>query len=349
VPTTATILRIAGTEKDPVKDVTVRGVSFSVTSAPLKSGGFAAAAFDGAIEVNRADGLTLDRITVSHVAGHAINAHNSADVAVRNSHVHTTGAGGIYVGGRRAVIDNNHVHHVGLNYPSAIGIFRGGTDCAVTHNHVHHTPYSAVNYGGERNTIANNLIDHCMEALHDGAAIYVFAAKNCTIRENVARDIANTGGYGASAYYLDERSEGCVVERNISINVPWPTHNHMARGNTLRHNVFVHDGPMSIRFQKCEAFTFEGNVCYASGPIRVDGPEAVGSAKGNVLFSAAGMVQGVPYKDYSAQRAGPLAWPGSSLADPLFVDLNALDLRYREGSPARDLPALDIRQAGLRR
>jgi hypothetical protein len=56
-----------------------------------------------------------------------------------------------------------------------------------------------------------------MKVLHDGAAIYLFAARNCVLRGNVARDIVDTGGYGASAYYLDERSTGCVVERNLSL------------------------------------------------------------------------------------------------------------------------------------
>jgi hypothetical protein len=64
--------------------------------------------------------------------------------------------------------------------------------------------------------IEHNLIYDCMKVLHDGAAIYMFAATNCVLRGNVARDVPDTGGYGSSAYYLDERSTGCVVERNLS-------------------------------------------------------------------------------------------------------------------------------------
>ena len=96
--------------------------------------------------------------------------------------------GGIYVGGSRAVIDNNHVHAIGRSYPSAIGIYRGGKENLVSHNEVHDCSYSAINYGGEANRVEDNLIYDCMKVLHDGAAIYLFAATNCVVRRNLARD-----------------------------------------------------------------------------------------------------------------------------------------------------------------
>ena len=68
-----------------------------------------------------------------------------------------------------------------------------------------------------------------MKTLYDGAAIYMFGAKDCVMRGNFVRDIIDTDGYGASAYYLDENSEGCVVENNLSLRVARPSHNHLAK------------------------------------------------------------------------------------------------------------------------
>jgi hypothetical protein len=73
---------------------------------------------------------------------------------------------------------------IGLSYPSAIGIYRGGNGNLVSHNEVHNCSYSAINYGGRSNIVENNLLYDCMKVLHDGAAIYMFAARDCILRQN---------------------------------------------------------------------------------------------------------------------------------------------------------------------
>ena len=81
-----------------------------------------------------------------------------------------------------------------------------------------------------------------VRVLHDGAAFYCGSSQGLALRRNVVRDIEAVGkGYGASAYYLDEKSENCLVEGNVSVNVKRPTHNHMTVNCTLRNNVFIHD------------------------------------------------------------------------------------------------------------
>ena len=57
--------------------------------------------------------------------------------------------------------------------------------------------------------------------------------KRVVLRGNYIHDIVDMGGYGASAYYLDEQAEDCLVEGNLSVRVARPSHNHMARKNTL--------------------------------------------------------------------------------------------------------------------
>ncbi len=241
-PSRTTIIRIQGRREKPVV-VSLSGLTLSATTVPLVAGGFAAARFDGAISLNDAADCTLTDLTVRGVAGQAVKSGRGArNIRVADCRIADCGAGGIYVGGEGASILGNRVHGIGRSYPSGIGIFEGGANCVVAHNEVHDCSYSAINYGGVSNVVSDNVIYDCMKTLHDGAAIYMFAATNCVLRGNFAHDITDRGGYGASAYYLDERSTGCVVERNVALRVGWPSHNHMATNNVIRNNLFLVDG-----------------------------------------------------------------------------------------------------------
>ncbi len=349
--TRETIVRLRGTNREPLKNVILRGLTLSATTVPLRAAGFASDAFAGAVSLENAASCTLDRLTVARVAGHGVSASRGCrSIQVTECEVTECGAGGVYVGGEDAVVENNHVHQIGLSYPSAIGIYRGGKNCKVRHNEVHDTSYSAINYGGENNVVENNLIYHCMKVLHDGAAIYMFAAKNCVVRGNVARDITDLGGYGASAYYLDERSEGCVVENNLAIRVPWIFHNHMAKNNIIRNNVAVVEGDAKITFPKSSDYTFEGNVIYATGKIRIENDAAVTAWKNNLFHSVSGKIERVTLNpaQYTLKATVKGAPEGSCTDDPLFVNLQKCDLNYRTGSPAAalGLKPLDPRSAG---
>jgi hypothetical protein len=289
VPTQRTILKLAGSADQPVTDVTIRGLHFACTTVPLIAGGFAADAFNGAIELGHARACRLEQVTVAHVAGQGIKgAQGLVDIVIEDSEVAYTGAGGIYVGGDRIQIRHNHVHHVGRMFPSAIGIYRGGNDSVVAHNEVHDTPYTAINYGGGNSLIENNLLYRCMLELHDGGAIYLFGGRGI-VRGNVARDIPDTGGWGSSSYYLDEGSTGCVVEGNLSLNVARPSQSHMASGNIIRNNLFVHDGDMLLTFPRSVDHQMLGNTLFATGKIRVQAsPRAITTWAGNRVFSASG-------------------------------------------------------------
>ncbi len=352
--TSEAILRLRGTGAKPVTGVTLRGLGFSATTVPLLAAGFASVAFDGAVSLENATSCTLDNLTVARVAGHAVKAQNNCrDIRVLNSELAECGAGGLYIGGDGGLIENNLVHDVGLISPSAIGIFnRGGKNCTVRHNEVHDTSYSAIGYCTTENTIIeSNLLYNCMKILHDGAAVYLGdGSKNCTIRGNLARDITDTGGYGASAYYLDERCEGCVVENNLSLRVKWPFHNHMALKNTIRNNVAIIDGDAQITFQKSSDYTFAGNVIYATGKNRIIGDNAVTTWKDNIFFSQSGKIDHCSFEN---QKKGPRQKgvpEGCQITDPQFVDWEKDDYKYQPNSPALalGLKAIDSKTAGRR-
>jgi hypothetical protein len=353
VPTTESILTIAGSEQEPVRDIVVRGLGFTVTDTPLEPGGFGAGRYRGAVNVVNATGCRLEGLTIVNVGGQGIRTWRAGDLRAERCHVHHTGACGMMVRGTGAVTADNHVHHVGVSYPSAIGISAGGQDCVIAHNEVHDTPYSAVTCGGRRNRIEANLIYNAMRELHDGAGIYCGGGKELILRGNLIRDIVDTGGYGASAYYLDEMCEGCVVERNLSLRVVRPSHNHWAQRNTVRGNVFVSDGEMEITFARCEGYRFERNVLKAAGTITFRNFEAVDAMPGNCLFSEAGRVQVKVLDDYREVGTDDLEPPdGTVLADPLIQpkELEGGCVEFGDGSPteALGIEPLDVSSAGMR-
>jgi hypothetical protein len=349
-PTIESIIRIRGTRENPARDITIRGLTLSVTTTPLEAGGFGAGRFDGAVSLASDENCRLIGLEIVNVGGQGIKASGDRLRIVR-CHVHNAGACGIRCQGAEAVVADNHIHDVGLTYPSAIALQGGGRDCLISHNEIHDCPYTAINCGGQRNRIEHNLIFHAMKELHDGGGIYCFAGKDLVLRGNFIRDIIDTGGYGASAYYLDERSENCLVEGNLSVGILRPSHNHMAKGNTIRNNVFISDADARITFPRSSDYTFERNVMCAKGQIVVENPDAITKLRNNVLFSAEGKIQCRRLKDYSQAGSYSFEADGENLTtDPHITEFEKGRVRFDADSPALKLgiKPIDVSGAGIR-
>ncbi len=349
-PVVESIVRVQGTRGNPVKDVTLRGLTLSVTTTPLKAGGFGAGRFEGALAVSNAQDCTFSDLEIVNTGGQGIKATGN-NLLIQRCHVHHVGACGIRFNGSDLKITDNHIHHVGLTYPSAIALTGGGRDSLVAHNHVHHAPYSAVTYGGQNSVIEANRIHDAMLELHDGGGIYCFAGKKLILRGNYIYDIIDTGGYGASAYYLDERSEGCVVEGNLSVNVVRPSHNHMAKGNTIRNNVFVNEGDMRLTWPKSSDYRFEKNILWAKGKITFQNREGITTLAGNVLFSGEGKIECNKLNQYTQTGTYEMTPEGSNVqADPKLIAYRDGKVELAADSPARamGIEPIDVSDAGPR-
>jgi len=177
-----------------------------------------------------------------------------------------------------------------------------------------------------------------MQVLHDGAGIYCFAGQGLKLQGNFIHDIEDTGSYGASSYYLDERSENCVVEGNLSVNVARPSHNHMALKNTIRNNVFIYDGDMWLTFPKSSQFTLEKNVIYATGIITITNPDGIAVLENNILYSGKGKIIGRKLNNYSDSGDEVLAaGEGNVLADPVLLKYAEGKVEFGTDSPAGKL------------
>jgi len=334
-PTVESIIRIEGSQESPVRDVTVRGLTLSVTNTPLQAGGFGAGRFDGAVSVRFAEDCSLEELTLVNVGGQGIRGEDTTRLEIRGCEVHDVGACGIIVRGTDGVVDGNHVHHVGVTYPSAIAVWGGGQSLRIAHNEIHDTPYTAIACGGDDHAIEGNLIYRAMQVLKDGAGIYITFCKRVTLRGNFIRDIEEVGGYGSSAYYLDEQAEDCLVEGNLALRVPRPSHNHMAKNNTIRNNVFICEGDASLTFPKSRDFTFERNIIVTPGKVTFSQPEAITKGADNIIFSGAGAIEGEPL--------------GVRKDDPRLSGAEEGKITFGEGSPAVELgiEPIDVSGAGL--
>ncbi|MDY0355114.1 MAG: right-handed parallel beta-helix repeat-containing protein [Sedimentisphaerales bacterium] len=349
-PVVESIVRVQGSRGKPVRNVTLRGLRLAATTTPLTAGGFGAGRFDGALSIANAEDCMFGDLEVRHAGGQGIQATGTS-LRIQRCHVHHVGACGIRASGTRLEVTDNHIHDVGLTYPSAIALQGGGRDSLVAHNHVHHAPYSAINYGGQNTRIEANRIHDAMLELHDGGGIYCFGGKNLVLRGNYIHDIIDTGGYGASAYYLDEQSEGCLVEGNLSVNVMRPSHNHMAKGNTIRNNVFINEGDLRLTWPRSSDYRFEKNILWATGRIVFDNREGITTLAGNILHSVAGKVECKKLDQYSQTGEYPMqADAVNVLADPKLIAYRDGQVQIAPDSPAHALgiEPIDVSGTGPR-
>jgi len=334
-PTIESIIRIEGTEDQPASNITIRNLTLAVTNTALLAGGFGAGKFDGAIQLTQANDCTLADLEIRHSGGWAVKA-TGQNVRIQHCHIHDTGAGGILLRGQAGLAEDNHVHDVGLTYPSAIALWLGGQGHHADHNTIHDTPYTAIAAGGDDHRITGNLIYHAMQQLHDGAGIYITFCKRIELRGNFIRDITDSGGYGASAYYLDEQAEHCLVEGNLALRVARPLHCHMARKNIVRNNVFITDGEALLTFIKCKNIILRQNVMLAGGGIEWQPLDALTTPARNVLFSRAGAELTVKGRNVTA--------------DPKLTSFQTGRVEFAPDSPAHDLgiEPIDVSAAGQR-
>ncbi|MFA6561217.1 MAG: right-handed parallel beta-helix repeat-containing protein [Verrucomicrobiia bacterium] len=285
------VIRIAGNAKQTVEKITLRGLAIQATTTPLKSGGFGAYAFEGALSIERARQCALEKLEVCNVGGQGIVARLVTDCRISDSHIHHTGACGIKADGSATLIARNHIHHVGVYYPSAVALSasthnwrKGEKGFHLQRNEIHDTPYSGIIGSGGNHLIEENLISRVMRELHDGGAIYGGMSR-CILRGNMVRDVVKIGeGYGVSSYYLDEGAQDCIVERNVSVGVERPTHNHIARNLIIRDNVFIAETNMTLSFQRSGGCTFQGNTLFVPGNITIGQPSAIKLWTNNVVF-----------------------------------------------------------------
>ncbi len=324
-PTLERVLSLAGTAKAPAEGITLRGFSVQATTTPLKPAGFGAGAYDGAISLSHVRRCAVENLEICNVGGQGVQAWNLTECRIEGCRIHDIGACGVRAGGSACSVASNHIHHVGAYHPSATALhahhaLRDGDPQGfhLYRNEIHDTPYSGIILGGGGHLVEENLISRVMRELQDGGAIYG-GVKKCILRGNVVRDVVKIGeGYGVSSYYLDEGAEDCVVERNVSVGVERPVHNHIASDLVIRDNVFIAEADMSLSFPRSRRCAFVGNTVFAPGTVTVSPPNAVTAWSNNVVMHA-GVGKGGVLRAFDIGGALPAAAAPARRTYPVSV------------------------------
>jgi hypothetical protein len=153
------------------------------------------------------------------------------------------------------LVSNNIISFTGQDYYDSAAIFVGfTTGTVITHNTISNTPWSGIAIGwgwglfdeggfpglpnavpgmwgtyttptiASRNEISSNEIDHFLEQLWDGGAIYTNGAQGrnfadgLLIKLNVAQDKRPQAG--SNIFYTDGGSRYVTLQRNVSLNDP---------------------------------------------------------------------------------------------------------------------------------
>jgi len=290
-PSLERLVQITGTKKQPVEKLTLRGLVFQATRTPLKPSGFGAGGLAPAVTLTNVRQCVLEGLEICNVGGQGLLLSTATDCLVRGCHIHHIGACGLRVSGSNTEITRNHIHHLGVYHSSAVAVSASHTSADekekglhLYRNEIHDAPYSGIAAGGSNHLIEENLIYRVMRELQDGAAIYGGLVRT-VLRGNVVRDVVKMGeGYGISAYYFDEGARDCIIERNVSIGVERPTHNHIARNTIIRDNVFIADGDITLSIARSSGCTVERNTLFVPGKLKVSPTSAITTWRDNVVF-----------------------------------------------------------------
>lgn len=269
-------------------------------------------------------------------------------------------------------IEDCQIGQCGRYHPSGVGILIGhASDNVITHNDITDLYYTGISVGwswgysgsvAQRNKITYNRIWKVgQHVLADMGGIYTLGTSFGTVvSNNVVHDV-RTYFYGGWGLYMDEGSEGIVMENNLVYDTDDNSfYQHYGRNNVIRNNIGVNGrrGAISIGKQwrsnrEHVQYTAERNVLVWSRPTAPLSDVALDQPcvwKSNLWWCSNGPVVFPGNRDFSAWQAKS-GEKGGRVADPLFCNPEMHDYRLRTDSPAFDMGfrAFDPAQAGRRK
>ena len=373
-------------KKNPVKNVVLKGLTFSYTDWDLGADGYAdtqaAIRAQGDVRGEGVEDCIIENCVFSHLGGYALELGRGCKrVQILRNEMFDIGAGGVRLGetavrnepfemNRGHVMADNHLHKLGRVYPPAVGVFilqSGGN--RIAHNHIHDLYYTAVSVGwnwGYRETPCrdniiefNHLHDIGQRMLSDMGAVYTLGIQKGTIiRNNLIHDV-DSFTYGGWGLYPDEGSSGILWENNVVYRTKSAGfHQHYGRENIVRNNIFAFGREYQVMRTRAEphvSFIFTNNIVYFnSGKL-------LGSNWSNENFT---IDQNLYFDTRLAANPDTLRFAGASLAewrkrghdrhsviaDPLFVAPEKNNFHLSETSPALELgfKPIDLSTVGPR-
>jgi parallel beta-helix repeat protein len=379
------LLRARGTPEKPIKHLIISGISFEHTDWELPASGYAdtqaAIAVRGDLFFEFASDNRIADCKFAHLAGYAIELGKGAQrFTILGNEMHDLGGGGIRLGepakpktpaeeNHTHQITDNAIHHAGLVFPPASGVFilQSGTN-RVAHNHIHHLYYTAIsvgwNWGYQETPCRANIIEfnHMHDIgqgmLSDMGGVYTLGIQRGTIiRNNLIHDVS-ASTYGGWGLYTDEGSTDILLENNIVYNCKHAGfHQHYGRDNIIRNNIFAFNKEnqvMRTRPEEHISFYFTNNIVY------FDSGNLLGSNWSNdnyrVDYNLYYDVRDPEGKQLKCANFTFADWQKrghdqhSLIADPKFVDPKKFNFTLQPDSPALKLgfKPIDLTKVGIR-
>ena len=289
------VVRVRGEDRKPVSSVTLRDFGAKLAVAELKSPGWGAGPFDGAVWLHNVEDARVANVHAFNTEGQGIKLNAARHCAVEDCEAHHTGANGIqFNGGAGNAIVNNCVHHTGTFYPSANGMNVGGVKSSrIAHNEVHATSYCGITLGSGKehagNVVEYNKVYDVMNDLDDGGCIYTVGVGNI-VRNNV---FFNTHRWSIGLY-IDEISHNYLCENNLVYDASFaPLQLHAGNTCVIRNNVFVFGPGTMVNLPRSRGNVIERNIFYAPG-LRIGYGNAGGASYEDNLYFTGSEKIGAP-------------------------------------------------------
>ena len=388
-PRLPAFIRIQGNavQRHLVEHICFRGLSFQYSHFELppgnSNGAQGSSSVTAAVTLAGAHQCRFEQCEFKNLGTWAIEAgRGCAENSFTGNEVANVAAGGFrFNGGTERdhplerdvnnVITDNHLHHYGQVYPSAVGILLMNAEgTTVAHNHIHDGYYTGVSVGwvwgygrsvSQGNRIEYNHIHHIGQGLlSDMGGIYTLGVSPGTvIRNNLIHDV-DANQYGGWGIYHDEGSTHVLVESNVVYRTKFAPFNiHYAKEVTVRNNIFALGRLEQLtrgRMEPHKTVYFENNLVYWQtgelfksnwkdepytfhlNPLNAGGTATLTSTfdmDWNLYFNPARKLEEVKFGGGTWSEWQARGKDVHSLyADPLFVDPEHGDFRLKPESPA---------------
>ncbi|MBE7497046.1 MAG: right-handed parallel beta-helix repeat-containing protein [Verrucomicrobiaceae bacterium] len=236
------------------KHITLRGLTLTGTHG-------------SAIVFERAEDCLVEKCVITKVGafhGSGVGVSDGKNVRVSRCEISFTGSNGVSLsGGDRKtltgpghVVEDCHIHHMGVFNKNACGVAMYGVDNAVRHCHIHDGPRMGVQMSGNNLLVEYNHLHHLCLETQDGGAIYTggrdwISSRGSKWRYNLIHDVIGCGQEAGGlkhpwftfGLYPDDNSGGIDIIGNIVFRVAHtPIHMHNSRDCIVENNIFALGG-----------------------------------------------------------------------------------------------------------